>query len=748
MRISDLHKLWMVSVFSFFLFTGFLIEPAYSQDTNNDTKIVGAWLCRGTSFPCDCSGPEDPGWIKILIQAGQQEARIKKVFINGNPVSEKADLEHNVLWMRSSSGSILPNSYGLLELKLSRLPQGLLNLLLNLKVVFKDGSTVTKLIDPGKAAPDHLAAVRFTEDLSCINLFFSNPKRDDLKISKVGLIREDARVIWHNIEKTIKPSETTFFSFAPAKGFESYEPVLVIVDYDKCIEAYAARAISQFPILLEDASKTEPALVGADTKFTTRYCRYTNTNKEYPDDYLVAPKWKPRDFAQLQDMSAEQLKQIQQALLTGRRYEIDDCNDWQITLPDIDTADKQTFIGTMVSPLQIKGTISDGIFLLNQSVNKIDHFPKIQSFMYFDGRDILKPTGLLSGITDISRVDVCSLVPVRKSGNESIFVSQSQRLVRFVQAASEPSVVHAVITVCKNPPLFISRYPVPSELTAMVYSAISGGARGIVYRNDSSLSEQNALVGKIQQLNREIRAIRTILCGSFPTEAVNCSDDKVRGQALYNPAKGMAVILLNHDIERPFIDTAKTFSCNPRKDFEVSIKLPDDFTTEGVFEIHGNDVTQLKNVSVQKDKLTFMVNSIDSAKVYIVKGIQEILGSPKLFFQPETLDFGQVKETDEPEESMILANIGSGILDIYNIRSSCDECLEVRQIENSHLKPGDATEISLVLKPEYIDERDYKAQIIIFTNDRKNPSQAVSVTATLLPDMGDVNELDSNGVAG
>ena len=174
------------------------------------------------------------------------------------------------------------------------------------------------------------------------------------------------------------------------------------------------------------------------------------------------------------------------------------------------------------------------------------------------------------------------------------------------------------------------RGPTPDEERLMVYMSVAHGARGISYFAYEQVDGEPKGVGiwktpeagklweEIKNINAELTVLGDLLVrgeildrwnsGKLEISSILCGDDAI------------VVVLLNHDYqydEKCFIPHVST---KP----ELTVKLPEWFKTNDVFELNAQGLQKLEGNSAQNGTLSFSPGKISTAKVIVISGQKEL----------------------------------------------------------------------------------------------------------------------------
>ena len=92
-------------------------------------------------------------------------------------------------------------------------------------------------------------------------------------------------------------------------------------------------------------------------------------------------------------------------------------------------------------------------------------------------------------------------------------------------------------------------------------------------------------------------------------------------------------------------------------------------------------------------------------------------------------NFGTIKEGEKKETTIKVSNIGTGTLEIKNIRTSCG-CTAVL-MNSKKLKPHESDELKIMFNSKNM-EGDVARTITLTTNDPKNPNKVIVIIAKVI----------------
>jgi len=101
---------------------------------------------------------------------------------------------------------------------------------------------------------------------------------------------------------------------------------------------------------------------------------------------------------------------------------------------------------------------------------------------------------------------------------------------------------------------------------------------------------------------------------------------------------------------------------------------------------------------------------------------------PEIKFVSKMHDFGQVSPKSSSECKFKFTNIGGGVLEIKNIRSTCG--CTVAKLAKKKYAPGESGEIDVSLKAG-VASVPIKKNLYVLSNDKKNPSVTLTVQASV-----------------
>jgi len=104
---------------------------------------------------------------------------------------------------------------------------------------------------------------------------------------------------------------------------------------------------------------------------------------------------------------------------------------------------------------------------------------------------------------------------------------------------------------------------------------------------------------------------------------------------------------------------------------------------------------------------------------------------PRILVSPEKIDFGVTKITDKVIREVMVKNIGSGLLKIIGVSTSCG-CTTAK-IEEMEIKPGGKTKLTVTYDPQVHKETgDILRMVYIKSNDPKTPETEIEVVGRVV----------------
>jgi len=158
-----------------------------------------------------------------------------------------------------------------------------------------------------------------------------------------------------------------------------------------------------------------------------------------------------------------------------------------------------------------------------------------------------------------------------------------QWLALRAKEATMPSGFVAMVPWGFDAPLFVRRYPSPHELRFMVYAAIAGGAKGIMFRG--CRTNEPAAGNVLNALVQELRVIGDDVVGSELVPWVTTDNRRVAACALLRGNAALRVFLFDSTAmpssgER--LQAAQETSRLEMSGVAVTVALPDGFTAQSV----------------------------------------------------------------------------------------------------------------------------------------------------------------------
>jgi hypothetical protein len=88
-------------------------------------------------------------------------------------------------------------------------------------------------------------------------------------------------------------------------------------------------------------------------------------------------------------------------------------------------------------------------------------------------------------------------------------------------------------------------FPLPEDIRFMVYAALASGSRGLSYRGTFPEPREARAFALFSRLNREVQALKPLLCKACPVEWVRCDSARIAAKALLAGEDAVVVVLLD-----------------------------------------------------------------------------------------------------------------------------------------------------------------------------------------------------------
>jgi hypothetical protein len=204
--------------------------------------------------------------------------------------------------------------------------------------------------------------------------------------------------------------------------------------------------------------------------------------------------------------------------------------------------------------------------------------------------------------------------PQQKPAKQSRRFHQFIRLADHANRATQPNRYLACIDLSPIPELFVHKTFTPEELKFVVYCAIAGGAKGILYRGEAPAEpfRRQAFV----RLNKQLQRWKPLLMIAEPVNWASTADTRYQLRTLL--AGDRALLLLVFD-RRYFSKHEKGKLYTPAferraEPVDISVRVPKDFVVAQMQTVYGPLAE--KHWDCQTARLNFTVQMTDSVQVY------------------------------------------------------------------------------------------------------------------------------------
>ena len=157
---------------------------------------------------------------------------------------------------------------------------------------------------------------------------------------------------------------------------------------------------------------------------------------------------------------------------------------------------------------------------------------------------------------------------------------------------------------------------VPEQLRLCTFAAVSGGARGILYRSPAWSDPKSALRDAASGLNQEIQALKPLLRLAAPVPLVRMPRGPAQAASLLAGDRAIIVLVFNHSGFPVQGDLGKLDS-EPLRSVEVEIALPTWFRLGQAYQVSGTERLPVP-VSPDKGWLRLRVNDLRTMKAFVV----------------------------------------------------------------------------------------------------------------------------------
>ena len=236
--------------------------------------------------------------------------------------------------------------------------------------------------------------------------------------------------------------------------------------------------------------------------------------------------------------------------------------------------------------------------------------PQLPGYVHVCREKIYNGCANFGQIADFIRINPrIALYPLyRRDIPSNIDETPVQYLTAFAKKASEPRPLHTITDIDITPELG----------RLVVYSAVSEGSKGIIYRiPGDSLQDRHELKQEIKRISGELQVLKRFLKIGEPLPLAASTHPHVKTNSILAGDSAIILILIN----REPIDRQKT-SANSRivfaskTDFTVVIRPPDWMRIQDVYKV-GEDFERLK-YSKQGNDIVIRIDRLDFTKQIVL----------------------------------------------------------------------------------------------------------------------------------
>jgi len=219
-------------------------------------------------------------------------------------------------------------------------------------------------------------------------------------------------------------------------------------------------------------------------------------------------------------------------------------------------------------------------------------------------------------LSDIIRVNAGVLPQTFRSGAKEQHRRQhfSQYLIGEMRKAAGPATsVHAVVPAGQ----YEKRKMIAAEhLRLCVISALSSGARGILYRGPAWSRQGDQFRKLVSRTNQEAQLLKPLLRFAHPLPLAQTADKEVEAVALLAGDRAIVVIALNHAVDPVQGDLGK-FLASAQKDVAVSVLAPAWLRPGTAYEVCGLERKPLE-IAKRGRTLEFSIRELGTAKAFVI----------------------------------------------------------------------------------------------------------------------------------
>ena len=157
---------------------------------------------------------------------------------------------------------------------------------------------------------------------------------------------------------------------------------------------------------------------------------------------------------------------------------------------------------------------------------------------------------------------------------------------------------------------------VPEQLRLCVFGALSGGARGILYRTPAWSDRESALREAASELNQELQALKPLLRLAAPVPLVRVPGGQAQAASLLAGDRAIVILVLNREGFPVRGDLGK-FDAEAVRSADVELALPTWFRPGPAYQVSGAKRLPVP-VSREKGWLRLRVDDLRTVKAFVI----------------------------------------------------------------------------------------------------------------------------------
>ena len=554
---------------------------AHEPDLSADSVIKRVYIDR--------SGPYDPGTIvAVLHNRLTSPIHVGPITVNGTTVKDWPATVDPVLWHRVTRPILKPDQTGLILLKLAQYGSGMIRLQIQI-----DRRTLTRLVGTTDCEPVRIAAVRYNQAGTRLNVFLENTGKAREVVRRVRL---DDRSVWEapGSGLTISPGMTRVCRIALARPLTAGRTVQLCIYLADRVLGARNRAIPGFRISIESGDRKMAERIAADPLVLNSF--HFRQEQTAADPSRAAPSLEKRQ---------------------GTKWSL-----VKVTHGRFVSGEESDLACVFACPTHATDSYHTSAYLAMMAQRTVEKEPCWQSFIHACRSQPLRGLAMFGRIADCIRFNAQLKTAVAGAANDRDAVPWTvYQLVRYAVASAAPSRALPMIPVEKDRSLFAARAPLALEARQMVYAAVAAGAGGIAYRvmeKEWGKEARDQMIDDVTRVNHEIRQLRDYLAMGFPRPIASADDPKIQIACIDAAPEALVVILINHDVLRSPPEMPPSAKARQRKNVRISLDVPDGFDVEDVHEINGKSRTKVENVSIDGRVLRCKLSSVGPTKILLV----------------------------------------------------------------------------------------------------------------------------------